>query len=380
VLATIPSTRSLGAACAIGVLVAVVAALGLLPATLALFGRGIFWPVRPRVGHPKDHSTGYFGRLGRGVRRRPTLAATLSVIVLVALSIGVATMTLGLSQSQSFRNTPESVRGQATLARAFPAGTSAPVAVIVATDSVDEALTAIQSVPGVVPASYETIRALRTSLAAHPSTEALVGGPVAESLDSSDAWSRDRALLIPLVLLVIFVVLVIVLRALVAPVLLIVTVVLSYFAALGASQFLFTYLYGYPAVDVGVPLISFIFLAALGVDYNIFLISRVLEERQRVSTSEAMVRSLAVTGVVITSAGVLLASVFAVLGVLPLITLTQVGVIVGIGVLLDTLLVRTVLVPALCFLTKERFWWPRHLPPVEDDAVVLTTTTTSPQT
>lgn len=392
VLATIPSTRSLGLACAIGVVVAVVAALVLLPAALSLFGRGIFWPATPRLGQPKDHSKGYFGRLGRGVQHRPWVATVLSVVVLGLLSIGVTQMHLGLSQSQAFRNTPESVRGQITLAKAFPAGTTAPVVVIANADSSTQVIGVVTAVPGVVsaretvsngarteidavitaapdtPESYATIRAMREALAAHPGYGAIVGGPVAESLDSSDAWARDRGVLIPVVLGIIFVVLILVLRALVAPVLLIATVIASYFAALGASQLLFTHLYHYPAVDVGVPLIAFIFLAALGVDYNIFLISRVLEERRRRSTSDAMVKSLAVTGVVITSAGILLAAVFAVLGVLPLITLTQVGVIVGLGVLLDTLLVRTVLVPALCFLTGERFWWPRRLGDVTDAA------------
>jgi len=209
--------------------------------------------------------------------------------------------------------------------------------------------------------SYDTIRQMRATLSESPATRAAVGGSVAEQLDSLDAARRDRNLLIPLVLAIIFLVLIVVLRAFVAPVLLILTVIASYLAALGASQFLFHFVYKFPGIDVGVPLISFIFLAALGVDYNIFLISRTLEERRGVETKEAMVRSLAVTGVVITSAGILLASVFAVLGVLPLITLTQVGVIVGVGVLLDTLVVRTILVPALTFLTGERFWWPRHL-------------------
>lgn len=389
VFALIPSTRSLGVACAIGVAVAVVAALGLLPAVLVLFGRGLFWPVRPVVGSSSKHDDGYFGRLGRLVRRRALIATVLSVVVLGLLASGVFGISLGLSQSQSFRTPPESVLGQETLARAFPAGTTAPVAVISQTPQASSVLATARDVSGVSSATlgetngtitqinvvlaaapdtapaYDTITALREAVHAVPEAHALVGGTVAQDLDSRTAWHHDRNLIIPLVLLVVFLVLLLVLRALVAPVLLLLTVVASYFAALGASQYLFHYVYKFAGVDVGAPLIAFIFLAALGSDYNIFLVTRVMEERRHADTKTSMVHALSVTGVVITSAGVLLAAVFAVLGVLPLITLTQVGVIVGLGVLLDTLLVRTVLVPALCFLTNDTFWWPRRVPQIE---------------
>jgi len=186
----------------------------------------------------------------------------------------------------------------------------------------------------------------------------VVGGPVASDLDTKDAYERDQRVIVPLILVLVLVVLIGLLRALVAPVLLVLTVVLSYVASVGASWLLLDRVFGFPALDSGVLLLSFLFLAALGVDYNIFLITRAREEAMRTGTRAGMLTALRVTGGVITSAGILLAAVFAVLGVLPVITLTQIGVIVGIGVLLDTLLVRTVLVPALAFGLGHRFWWP----------------------
>jgi RND superfamily putative drug exporter len=185
-----------------------------------------------------------------------------------------------------------------------------------------------------------------------------VGGLDAQSLDVNRAQQADQDLVIPLILALVFLVLVILLRALLAPLLLLATVVASFFASLGASWLLFQSVFGFPAIDTNVVLFSFLFLVALGVDYNIFLVTRAREEAHAFGTRKGMVRALAATGGVITSAGILLAAVFAVLGVLPLITLTQIGIIVCIGVLLDTLLVRTLIVPSLAFLTGERFWWP----------------------
>jgi len=181
---------------------------------------------------------------------------------------------------------------------------------------------------------------------------------VAAGLDDRDAARRDLTVIVPAVLFVVLFVLIGLLRALVAPVLLLVTVIASFGAALGAGSWLFRHVFDYPALDTGVPLLSFLFLVALGVDYNIFLVTRAREETPERGTRDGMVHALAVTGGVITSAGILLAAVFGVLGVLPVITLTQIGVIVGIGVLLDTLLVRTVLVPALATMCGDRFWWP----------------------
>ncbi|HEY8590840.1 MAG TPA: MMPL family transporter, partial [Naasia sp.] len=209
-------------------------------------------------------------------------------------------------------------------------------------------------------AAFATVNDLRAEYAAEQGDlrETLVGGSDATALDARDAAQRDLLLVAPLILAIVFLVLVLLLRALVAPVLLLLTVLASFFASLGASTWLFSSVLGYDALDTSVPLYSFLFLVALGVDYNIFLTTRAREERERHGTRRGMVRALGATGAVITSAGVLLAAVFAVLGVLPVVALLQVGVIVCIGVLLDTLVVRTVLVPALVFLTGDRFWWP----------------------
>ena len=210
-------------------------------------------------------------------------------------------------------------------------------------------------------ASYDTIRSLRDRLAAVPDADALVGGTVAANLDTREAAIRDLRVVVPLILIVVLLVLIVLLRSLVAPLILVATVVATFFASLGASNFLFTQVLDYAALDTSVPLLSFLFLVALGVDYNIFLATRAREEARTAGTRQGMLTSLAVTGGVITSAGVLLATVFAVLGVLPLVTLTEIGIIVGLGVLLDTLLVRTLLVPSIAVTLGRFFWWPSRL-------------------
>jgi RND superfamily putative drug exporter len=188
--------------------------------------------------------------------------------------------------------------------------------------------------------------------------DAKVGGLDAQALDVKDAYAHDQLIVIPLILILVFIVLVLLLRALVAPILLLVTVVASFFASMGAGWWIFTNVLGFPALDLSVFLYSFLFLVALGVDYNIFLVTRAKEEAEKLGTKQGMIKALSSTGGVITSAGILLAAVFAVLGVLPLVALAQIGVIVCIGVLLDTLLVRTVIVPALAFMTGKNFWLP----------------------
>ena len=205
--------------------------------------------------------------------------------------------------------------------------------------------------------AFSAIRLIREAVADIDGT--IVGGQDAQALDQKDAYAKDQGLLIPLILALVFLVLLLLLRSLVAPILLLVTVVASFFASMGAGWLVFTQLLGFPALDLSVFLYSFLFLVALGVDYNIFLVTRAQEESGKLGLKQGMIKALSSTGGVITSAGILLAAVFAVLGVLPLIALTQIGVIVCIGVLLDTLLVRTVIVPALAFIAGEKFWWPR---------------------
>ncbi|HLL68864.1 MAG TPA: MMPL family transporter [Micromonosporaceae bacterium] len=380
--AVLPGNRSLGYACAVGVACALIFGLFVLPAALTVFSRGLFWPFVPRPGQTDQGRDGIWGRIGRAVAGRPRLVLAASLAVLALLSVGLTGAKLGLSQTEQFRAKAESIDGLQTLGRHFPAGAAQPTVVIANVTAAADVLAAVQATPGVAEAeiadrtdtlvginatltaapdtaqSYAAIRELRIRVDAVAGGDALVGGAVAANLDARAASERDLRTIIPLVLIVVLAVLMVLLRAFLGPLLLVGTVVVSYFAALGASVYAFTHWFGFPALDLNVPLLSFLFLVALGVDYNIFLVSRAREEAQTAPTRQAVVTALAVTGGVITSAGVLLAAVFAVLGVLPIITLTEIGIIVGFGVLLDTLLVRTILVPAIVTLLGPRFWWP----------------------
>ncbi|MFG2050208.1 MMPL family transporter [Micromonospora sp. NPDC048935] len=392
------TNRALAVACATGVVFAMLSALFVLPAVLVLFGRGLFWPFVPRVGGPVREGR-LWGRLGVAVRRRPVLVATLATLLLGGLALGGLGIRTGLSETEQFRAEPEAVTGAQILARAFPAGSTQPVAVLTtpaAVRAVTDAATVVPGVASVRPgaagaavaqvdvvldaepgttASDRAIEALREAVAAVPDSAppaaagadapsgAIVGGSVAATYDSDEANDRDLRLILPIILLLVAGVLVLLLRGLLAPVLLVLTVIASFFASLGAAWLLFDHVLDFPALDSGVLLLAFVFLVALGVDYNIFLVTRAREDARGAGTRDGMLSALRVTGGVITSAGVLLAAVFAVLGVLPLITLTQIGIIVCIGVLLDALLVRTVLVPALAFLLGDRFWWPARLTP-----------------
>ncbi|MEU7591344.1 efflux RND transporter permease subunit [Micromonospora sp. NPDC049230] len=392
------TNRALAVACATGVVFAMLSAMFVLPAVLVLFGRGLFWPFVPRVGGPVREGR-LWGRLGAAVRRRPVVVATLATVLLGGLALGGLGIRTGLSETEQFRAEPEAVTGAQTLARAFPAGSTQPVAVLTTPAAVRAVTDAATAVPGVASArpgaagdavaqvdvvldaepgttaSDRAIEALREAVAAVPDSAppaaagadapsgAIVGGSVAATYDSDEANDSDLRLILPIILLLVAGVLVLLLRGLLAPVLLVLTVIASFFASLGAAWLLFDHVLGFPALDSGVLLLAFVFLVALGVDYNIFLVTRAREDARGAGTRDGMLSALRVTGGVITSAGVLLAAVFAVLGVLPLITLTQIGIIVCVGVLLDTLLVRTVLVPALAFLLGDRFWWPGRLTP-----------------
>ncbi|WP_245155981.1 MMPL family transporter [Nocardioides sp. 503] len=379
-----PSSRNIGYGGAIGIVVAVLYALVVLPAAMTLFGRRLFWPFVPHVGQADPTETGFWSKVAAAVTRRPVLVSVVGLLALVVLALPLSGLTTGLSQTEQFRATPESVTGQEVLAEHFPAGASQPTSVLVpdaaaqdvrravadvdGVDRVDpgdsaEGTTALSAVLSADPGSeqaFSTVEAIRDA-ARQVEPDALVGGPDAESLDSQTATDRDQALIIPMILGVVLLVLLVLLRSVVAAVVLVLTVVATFAASLGASWWAFTHLFDFPALDLSVPLLSFLFLVALGVDYNIFLTTRAKEEAARHDTRTAISVALAVTGGVITSAGILLAAVFTVLGVLPLIVLTQVGVIVGFGVLLDTLLVRSVLVPALVALLGRRFWWPGAL-------------------
>ena len=387
--AELGQNRALGIVCASGIVVAMIAALGVLPAAIVVFGRGLFWPFVPKLGGVNKSETGWWAKLGTGVSKRPATVALAGVTVLVALTAGASGIKIGLPETEQFRVKPEAVFGIEVLSEAFPAGASSPTRVVANNDQADAVVEAALTLDVVASAevvnsndtqsridvvldaeggsdeAYAAIEQLRETVQAVPGAEALVGGDDARRLAVRDAYVADQWLVIPMILILVFVVLVILLKALVAPILLLASVVLSFFSALGASWLLFTEVFGMTGLDFSVFLYSFLFLVALGVDYNIFLVSRAREETahmaktSRQPTRQAMIKALGTTGGVITSAGILLAAVFAVLGVLPLIALFQVGVIVGIGVLIDTLLVRTVVVPAFAFLTGDKFWWPR---------------------
>ena len=387
--AELGGNRALGLVCASGIVVAMIAALGVLPAAIVVFGRGLFWPFVPKFGGVNKSETGWWAKLGKGVSKRPVTVAILGIALLGGLTVGSSGITIGIPETEQFRVKPEAVTGIEVLGEAFPAGASAPTQVIAVNDYADYVIDAALDSPLVASAevvdqnddfsridvvldaeggseeAYAAIETLRENVQSVPGANALVGGDDATRLAVKQAYERDQLLVIPLILVLVFIVLVLLLRALLAPILLLGSVVLSFFSAMGAAWLIFQNVFGMSGLDFSVFLYSFLFLVALGVDYNIFLVSRAREESANLAdsvrqpTRQAMIKALGATGGVITSAGILLAAVFAVLGVLPLIALFQVGIIVGIGVLIDTLLVRTVVVPALAFITGDKFWWPR---------------------
>jgi RND superfamily putative drug exporter len=378
-------TAGLGPVGAVGIASALVAMLTLLPAILVMFGRRLFWPFVPHFGSASHETSGVWARVGHWVSGRPRTVWVGTVVLLVVLALGLLDHDLNLPQKDQFTNEPEAITGQKLLARSFPAGASEPAFVIAdasAAQQVQQVAASTQGVAGVQPAgeangrvmmlatfttepgteaAYDTVDRLRETVHAIPDANALVGGTDATSLDIARANSRDRMVIMPLVLLVVLVILGLLLRAVVAPIILILTVVLSFAAALGTSVVVFDKVFGFAGLDPSMPLLGFVFLVALGIDYNIFLMSRVHEEAAHLGTHEGMLRGLAVTGGVITSAGLVLAATFGVLGVMPLVAMAEMGFIVAFGVLLDTLIVRSVLVPALTLDIGRHMWWPSRL-------------------
>ena len=382
-LAELDTTAGLGPIGAMGIAVSAFAMLTLLPALLLIGGRTAFWPFVPRYGSADAAASGAWRRLGEWILPRHRRVWILAALGLGALTLGGLMLNDNLTSTNGFRGSVEAVQGQRLLERSFPAGAGAPTNVLVRqSGEVAAAVEAARRSPVVAavgppergrpgtrfavtltadPFSEEgfaAIAPLRKQLRAAAGDAVLVGGPTAEEADVRSANERDTRLLVPLVLLVVFGILVLLLRALVAPVMLMLAVVLSFFAALGLSLIGFRLFADFPGEDPSYALYAFIFLVALGVDYSIFLMARVREEAVRMPTRDAMVRALAVTGGVITSAGIVLAGTFLVLAVLPLVALTQLGVTVAVGVLLDTLVVRSILVPALTFDVGELTWWP----------------------
>lgn len=383
VLAVIPGTNGLGVTSAIGLLIALGTVLFLLPPVLAVCGRGVFWPFVPRPGEAPRQGRGW-RRLASAVVRRPVLSLVGGTALLAVMAVGLFGTSIGLDQVEKFRVQSESAAGLEVLSDHFPPGEAQPIFIVADAAESDAVVAAVEDVEGVVRVhpvgttddgsltklmvtsayapsteqSLNQIAELREAAHAVPNADALVGGAVATDLDARAGNERDLMLIAPLVLAVSFLVLLVLLRSIIAPVLLLLVNLASAVAAIGAGAWLSRVLFGQHALDLQVPLLAFLFLVALGIDYTIFLVHRARGEARVMGTRAGMVEAIAHTGGVITSAGIVLAAVFAALGVLPLVTLGQLGLIVGVGVIVDTLVVRTVIVPAIFALVGDRIWWP----------------------
>ena len=385
-LAEVNSTSGLGPVAALGIVVGLLAMITLLPALLVICGRWLFWPVRPAYGSAEPTATGLWARLGTRIARRPRTVWLTTAVVLGALALGLLQLNAnGLSTADSFTTEQPSVAGEQVLARHFAGGQGQPVTVIAAAGQAEPVRAAFAGTPGIAavgepvvrgdlvlfdgtlqaaPDSTEaqrTVERVRDAVHAVPGADAQVGGMTAMTVDINAANKHDNRLIIPLVLLVVLVILAMLLRALVAPLILIATVVLSFAAALGVSALVFRHVFGFAGEDTSFPLYVFVFLVALGIDYNIFLMTRVREEAQQHGPRRGALIGLAATGGVITSAGIVLAGTFAALGSLPLVAFAEIGFAVAFGVLLDTLVVRSVLVTALNLDLGRAMWWPSRL-------------------
>ncbi|MET8835992.1 MMPL family transporter [Micromonospora sp. NPDC004540] len=395
-LSSLNSNRALGPVSAVGIAATLLVMLTFLPALLLLGGRWAFWPRRPRYDHADPRTEhGIWGRIAGFVARRARTVWIVTAVALAALAVGVTQLgATTLGQSDLFTQRTDSVAGQEVIARHYPAGTGSPATIFTNQAAAQHVTQVAQGVPGVSSvrpfsrqgpagppevidgrvqlqatladppdsdAAERAIRELRVAVHRVPGADGVVGGFTAINVDTADASTRDRNVIIPVVLLVIAVILAVLLRALLAPVLLIATVVLSFLATLGLCALIFRYVFDFPGVDQSFPLFAFVFLVALGIDYNIFLMSRVREESVRRGTRAGVLTGLAVTGGVITSAGIVLAATFSALAVLPLVVLVELGVAVAVGVLLDTIVVRSLLVPALAYDIGPKVWWPGRL-------------------
>ena len=398
-LSDLGSNRGLGPIGAIGIGAAMVTILTLLPALLVVFGRWIFWPRIPRFDDRDANLHGLWSKVGEAVSRRPRrmwIATAAGLLILAGFATTLQAN--GLSTSQSFTTRPESVVGQELLLKHFAGGQGQPTEVVVKESDVDAVTQALLSVKGV--ASVDPLRVeiavpgrplpavkvvdglvvLNATLVEAPDSVGarqlvpdiraavhavdptiLVGGGSAVSYDVDQASRHDNRLIIPVVLILIGIILSLLLRSILSAAILLVTVVLSYLATLGVCQLVFHNIFHFPGADTSFPLFAFVFLVALGIDYNIFLMTRVREESAKIGTRAGVIKGLTVTGGVITSAGVVLAATFAVLGILPLVFLAELGFAVGFGVLLDTIIVRSLLVPALVHDIGGKIWWPSKL-------------------
>ncbi len=389
------NTAGLGPIGAIGIVCAMVTILTLLPALLLVFGRWIFWPRIPRNDGDDHVMTGFWSKIAEKIGRNPRKAWVVTGSVLLAFAFASSTLKAdGLGTVDTFTGNPESVVGQRLLLTHFPGGEGDPTQIVIAADKKDKVIAAVKGAKGVtsivpltspipgsteplvvdgkmilnvtldkVPDSVEAgqdIPGIR-ALAHQADPTSLVGGTSAVYYDVRTANDRDNKTIIPIILIVITIILAALLRSLLSAVLLLGTVVLSYFATLGVCALVFNHVFDFAGGDNSFPLFAFIFLVALGIDYNIFLMTRVREESLKIGTRAGVLKGVTVTGAVITSAGIVLAATFAVLGMLPLVPLAELGFAVSFGVLLDTIIVRSILVPALVHEIGPKIWWPSRL-------------------
>jgi RND superfamily putative drug exporter len=382
-VAELNSTKSFGPVMAIGVAAALATMITLLPALLVIFGRGLFWPVRPAFASAQPAQRAVWGWIGRAVTRRARVIWVTTAVVLGVMALGVVGFRADdMQQKDAFTGTPEAVIGEQVMASHFPAGGGDPVQVIGAARTAGQLRSAVAATPGITAvtapvvkdgyvyvegtltaasnskAAFATVDRLRDAVRAIPGAQAKVGGGSAINLDYGRAAHRDRNLLVPLVLAVVVLIIGVLLRALVAPLVLLATVVLSFAAAFGVSALAYHHLFGFAGADPQIPLWIFVFLIALGIDYNIFLMTRVHEESKEHGTRHGALIGLSATGGVITSAGIVLAGTFAALTTLPLVFAVEIGFAVAFGVLLDTFVVRSVLVTALTYDIGRWMWWP----------------------
>jgi len=375
------SLHGLGPVGAVAIVSALLAQTTFLPTLLLVFGRAAFWPRAPRPGIGGRDESRIWSSIAARVSRRPVPVALAAVAVLGVACVSLAALHTDNSPASSVKGHPGSVTGQQLLAAHYTAGVSDPVDLLTPRREAAAAVAVARATPGVAsvtsaaPAgSYTrhsvtlsvapygsrggtTIADLRNRLAAG-APGSLVGGGPAIAYDTTQAARHDALLLIPLVLLVILVIIALLLQAIVAAVVLVATTALSFAASFGLANLVFHDGLGYPSIQSSIPIYIFIFLVALGVDYNIFLSARIREESRHGGLLQGTLRGLAVTGGVITAAGIVLAGTFAALTRLPSAPVSEVGITVALGVLLDTLLVRTVLVPAVFLSIGQRVWWP----------------------
>ncbi|CUR59259.1 putative MMPL-like protein [metagenome] len=396
-LAEMNSTAGLGPVAAIGVAVTFIVMVTLLPAILVICGRWVFWPKRPTYRSPEPTQSGLWAKVGKRISARPRTVWVVTSLLLAVACLGLFRLDAsGLSTEDSYTKEFESIVGQQALIEHDMVDQSNTIQVVANADQADAVREAMTGVDGVSdpsepitadgvafvqavigadvssPAAFDAVNAVRDAVHAVDGADALVGGGSAFYLDTKEASSRDNRVIIPAILILVFLILIVLLRALVSPVLLIATVILSFGAALGISALLFEFVFDFAGSDPSFPLFAFVFLVALGIDYNIFLMTRVREESLHRGTRAGSLVALTSTGGVITSAGLVLAATFLVLGTIPVVFLAELGVAVALGVILDTMIVRSVLVTALNLDLGSRIWWPSSLdrgePPTGPDA------------